>query len=143
MWFKENITIDDVNAFSDKNMTKHLDIKFTKITDDSLIGEMSVSHKTTQPFNSLHGGASVVLAESLGSITSNLIVNPKTHYAVGMSINASHVSSVRIGGCVYGEAKAIHIGKSSHVWEINIFNKENEKLVCSSRLTTAVIRKKI
>ena len=102
---------------------------------------MPVDHRTVQPFRLLHGGASCVLAETLGSIASNLIVDPKKFYAVGQSINANHIRSAKEGDqAVKGIATPIHLGRQSHVWEINIYNEQG-KLICVSRLTMAGLAK--
>ncbi len=121
-------------------MGEHLDIIYTAIGDDFLEGTMPVDHKTKQPYGLLHGGASVVLAETLGSLAANLCVNPNTHACVGLEINANHLKAVR-SGRVTGRANAIHIGTKTQVWEIRIYN-EGGGLVCISRLTVAVIDKK-
>ena len=99
---------------------------------------MPVDHRTHQPFGILHGGASVVLAETLGSIASYLCLkDPTKEQAVGLEINANHIRSVK-EGFVYGKVTPIHIGRSTHIWEIRITNQEN-KLVCVSRLTVAIV----
>lgn len=121
-------------------MTKHLGIEYTNVGSDYLCGKMPVNDKTQQPFGLLHGGASVVLAESLGSLASNLIVDQEKYHCVGLEINANHIKSVR-DGYVYGKAIANHIGRKTHIWTIEIRNEE-DKLVCLSRLTTSVVSKK-
>ena len=122
------------------NMTKILGIEYTELGDNFLAGKMPIDERTQQPFGILHGGASVVLAESLGSLASNLIVDQKKQYCVGLDINANHIKGVE-NGFVYGKATAVHIGKRTHVWQIEIINEKAE-LVCTSRLTIAVIDKK-
>lgn len=121
-------------------MGEHLDIVYTAIGDDFLEGTMPVDHRTKQPFGLLHGGASVVLAESLGSLAANLCIDTNTQYCVGLDINSNHIRSVR-SGRVRGRASIIHIGKKTQVWEIRIFD-ENDQLVNISRLTMAVLYKK-
>ena len=116
-----------------------LGIEFTEISHEYLAGKMPVDVRTHQPMGILHGGCSVTLAESLGSLASNLIINGKTHYCVGLEINANHLKSVK-DGWVYGKALPIHIGRKTHVWNIEI-RDENEKMVCVSRLTVAIIPK--
>lgn len=122
------------------NMLGHLEIKLTEIGPDFLSGTMPVDSRTQQPFGILHGGASVVLAESLGSIASNLVVDPVTNYAVGLDVNANHLRSVR-SGLVKGVAKPLHLGKGTHVWEIKIYDSD-ERLCVVSRLTMAVLERK-
>ena len=122
------------------NMGEHLDIVYTAIGDDYLEGTMPVDHRTKQPYGLLHGGASVVLAETLGSLAANLSVDTKKQHCVGLDINANHIKAVRTGR-VKGRATAIHIGQKTQVWEIKITN-EAGTLVNISRLTVAVIDKK-
>ena len=118
-----NYDLSQINSMGKDSMTGNLDINVTEILDDGLEGTMPVNEKTKQPFGLLHGGASCVLAESLGSIASNLVIDQKSFAAVGQSINANHIKSAK-DGLVRAVCKAIHIGKKSHVWEINIFNNE-------------------
>ena len=119
-------------------MAKFLDIKITKIGENFIMATMPLNEKTIQQFGILHGGASVVLAETIGSLASNLCLEDNS-YSVGLEINANHIKSVS-EGFVTGITNAIHIGKSTHVWEIKIMN--NEKITCISRLTTAVLNKR-
>ncbi len=137
--FVHKLTPEELNSSWNKHMTKLLDIEYTEIGDNYLCGKMPVNENVWQPMGILHGGASVVFAESLGSIAANLCV-PETHYCVGLDINANHIKSVR-NGFVYGKATAIHIGKTTQIWEILITNEQNEK-VCISRLTMAVLEKR-
>ncbi|MDX2190156.1 MAG: PaaI family thioesterase [Bacteroidota bacterium] len=121
-------------------MTQFLGIEYTEIGPNYICGKMPVDDRTKQPMGLLHGGASMVLAESLGSIASNLIVDNSTEYCVGLEINGNHIKSAT-SGYVYGKATIIHKGKKTHVWNIEIKNEASE-LVCISRLTVAVINKK-
>ncbi len=114
-----------------------LDITITRVTEDFIEGTMPVDHRTHQPYGLLHGGASVALAETLGSIGANLCVDQESFYCVGLDINANHVSGVR-SGVVTGVARPLHVGRSTQVWEIRITSDEG-KLVCISRLTMAVV----
>lgn len=118
-------------------MMEALDIRFTDVGDDWLRGTMPVDHRTRQPFGLLHGGASVVLAETLGSSAALLTLDVEKEVAVGLDINANHIRGVR-GGIVTGTARAVHLGRTTQVWEIRI-EEEQGKLVCVSRLTMAVI----
>ncbi len=138
MIFQPDINLDKLKQDTEVNMLSHLGISIIEIGDDFIKGSMPVDERTKQPFGLLHGGASVVLAESLGSIAANCCVNKSTHYCVGLEINANHIRGVKSGN-VYGVAKAIHIGGTTQIWEIKITD-ENEKLVCISRLTVAVIK---
>lgn len=125
-----------LNEKFNNNMTQFLGIEYTEMGDDYIKGKMPVNEKTKQPLGYLHGGASVVFAESLGSIASNVIVDSKEHICFGMEINANHIRSVQ-SGFIYGHAVLLHQGKTSHIWDIKITNEEGE-LVCVSRLTVAV-----
>jgi 1,4-dihydroxy-2-naphthoyl-CoA hydrolase len=122
-------------------LSENLGIVFTEIGDDFIKATMPVDQRTIQPFGILHGGASVVLAETLGSMASAFFIDIKTQNAVGLEINANHIKSVKTGGMVTGVAKPIHIGRKTQIWEIKITN-EAEQLVCISRLTMAVIDRK-
>ena len=123
---------------SSNTLVSHLDIKFTAFGDDYLIAEMPVSHKTVQPMRILHGGASVVLAETLGSVASVLCLeDPISYNPVGLDINANHLRSEVEDGMVWGKCTPIHLGRKTHVWEIKITDKEGD-LVCISRLTMMI-----
>lgn len=136
IWFKA-YTIKDIQWMLNDNMCTTIGIEITELTADSIKGKMPVDHRTVQPMKILHGGASVALAESLGSIGSNLIVDNSKYACVGLDINANHLRPAS-SGYVYAEAKPIHIGKKTHVWSIEIKNEEG-KMVCISRLTMAVV----
>jgi 1,4-dihydroxy-2-naphthoyl-CoA hydrolase len=138
IWFK-NYTIDDLQKFIPNTILEHIGIEITELTDNSVSGKMPVDRRTMQPAGILHGGSSVVLAESLGSIASVLVINQEKHNAVGLEINANHVRPVS-KGFVYGTATPIHIGGKTHIWEIKIVNEQG-KLVCISRLTMALLPK--
>lgn len=138
--FNKAATLDAINKMSKNTLVEHLKIEYTEIGSNSISAKMPVNHTTHQPFGMLHGGASVVLAETLGSIAANLTVNNSTHYCVGLDINANHIRSV-MEGFVYGTTTPIHLGKKTQVWHIDIKTEEG-KLVCVSRLTIAVIERK-
>lgn len=138
IWFKP-YTPSDIAFMLKNNMCETIGIEITEITPNSIKGRMPVDHRTTQPAGILHGGASVALAESLGSVASNLIVDYNKYMCVGLDINANHLRPVS-SGYVYAEALPIHIGRKTHVWSIEIKNEEG-KLVCISRLTMAVVEK--
>lgn len=135
--WKQSTDLARINAWSRGTMMETLDIRFTDIGDDWLRGTMPVDHRTQQPFGLLHGGASVVLAETLGSSAALLTLDTEKELAVGLDINANHIRGVR-GGIVTGTAKAVHLGRTTQVWEIRI-EEDTGKLVCVSRLTMAVI----
>jgi len=136
IWNTEE-SLENVRKLEKGNILEHLEIELVEIGDDFVRGKMPVDHRTHQPLGILHGGASVVLAESLGSIASNLVVDSTKQYAVGMEVNANHLRPVS-KGYVHGTAKAVHIGRKSHVWSIEITNDEG-KMVCMSRLTMMVV----
>jgi len=116
-----------------------LDIKATEITKDYIVASMPVTDNVKQPFGILHGGASVVLAESIGSIASNLIIDPEKLVAVGLDINANHIRKVT-KGTLYAKCTPLHIGHTTHVWDIKI-SDDKDRLICISRLTTSIIKK--
>ncbi len=119
-------------------ITKHLGIEFTEAGEGYLTARMPVDGRTHQPFGILHGGASVVLAESLGSVASWMLLDdPTKQRAVGLEVNANHLRAVR-SGWVYGRCTPIHTGRTTHVWDIRITDEQG-KLVCISRLTVAII----
>lgn len=136
MIWRRQTTLDALNAMNEGTMMALLDIRYVALTDHALEATMPVDHRTHQPFGLLHGGASVVLAETLGSMAGYLCTEGDQK-VVGLEINANHVRSVR-SGRVRGVCKAIHTGRRSQVWQIEIFDEEG-RLCCTSRLTTAVV----
>ena len=136
IWF-DNYSLDLLNEKNENCMVSHCDIKITKLEDDFVEGEMLVSDKVRQPFGIVHGGANCVLAETLGSMAANMVVNPKTHHAVGLSITTNHIKAVR-NGKVRGVATPKHLGKTTHVWEINTYNDSNQ-LTSTTSLTMAIV----
>lgn len=136
IWFKP-YTLKDIVFLSKINMMAHIGIEIIELGDDFIKGRMPVDHRTLQPMNLLHGGASVALAESLGSVGAYLTVDPEIHMCVGMEINANHLRSVTVGW-VYATAKPIHLGRKTQVWSIEIVN-ELSQLVCISRITMVVV----
>jgi len=139
IWSKD-LTPEKLNQFAKNTIEEHLGIQITEIGDDYIKARMPVDQRTRQPFGILHGGASVVLAESLGSLASYLCLKSEDQIAVGLEINANHLRAVSEGE-VLGWVKPIHLGKQLHVWEIKIFNSQ-EELVCISRLTVAILQKR-
>ncbi len=135
-------TIDNksIKRMGENNLSAHLGIEFTEIGDNYIKATMPVDHRTKQPYGLLHGGASVALAETVGSYASHLVVDASKFQTVGIEINANHIRKVS-SGFVTACAKPIHLGKTTHVWTIEITD-ESSNLVCISRLTVAVIPKK-
>lgn len=136
MIWKRSATLEKLNAMGEGNMVGLLDIRFERLTDDTIEATMPVDSRTHQPFGLLHGGASVVLAETLGSVAGYLCTQGDEK-VVGVEVNANHLRSVR-SGRVRGVCKALHAGRRQQVWQIDIFD-EQDKLCCTSRLTTAVV----
>ena len=134
---KQSFDLDGLNATSENTLMRHLGIVYTQFGDNFIEATMPVCHFTHQPFGMLHGGASVALAETLGSIAANMCVSEDS-YCVGLDINANHVRSMR-EGTVTGRAEPVHLGISTQVWQIDI-RDDRERLVCTSRLTIAVKR---
>ncbi|GAB3996181.1 hotdog fold thioesterase [Spirosoma daeguense] len=135
---KANFDLNALDFIHTDSIGKHLGIEFMEAGEGYLIARMPVDKRTQQPFGILHGGASVVLAETLGSVASWMLLdNPDTQRAVGLEINANHIRSIR-DGWVYGRCTPIHTGRTTHVWDIRITD-ENNKIVCISRLTIAII----
>ena len=139
IWFRE-FSLDELNAMSRGNLGEHLGIIFTGIGADFLSATMPVEGRTRQPAGLLHGGASVALAEHLGSVAANLCVDSDRTYCVGQEINANHLRGVR-SGTVTAVTRPLHLGRRSQVWEIRISTGEGE-LICISRLTMAVVERR-
>lgn len=140
MVFKRKPSLESLNKQSENNMVQHLGIIFTEISEDSITATMPVDSRTKQPMGLLHGGANVVLAETLGSIASSLTLDLDKQFCVGLEINANHLKSVK-EGIVIGKTSPIHLGKSTQVWEIKIKN-ESDQLCCISRITMAILDRK-
>lgn len=139
MIWKIEPSLDGINTLSKNTLVGHLGIVFTEFGDDYLKATMPVNDQTKQPYGVLHGGASVVLAETMGSYASSMCIDdPFTNPGFGIEVNANHLKSAR-SGTVTGIVKPIRIGRSIHVWDIKIYD-ENEDIVCTSRLTVMVKR---
>jgi uncharacterized protein (TIGR00369 family) len=132
-------TVADLNANAAGTLIANLGILFTEIGEDFVRGTMPVDARTVQPYALLHGGASVALAETLGSTGAAMCVDAAEYQVVGQEINANHVRAAR-SGLVTGTARAVHLGGRTHVWSIEILN-DTHKLVCISRITMAVIKR--
>ncbi|MAM59839.1 MAG: esterase [Salinicola sp.] len=138
IWKRES-SLETLAAECRRTLVEHIGIEFTELGEESLRGRMPVDARTHQPYGLLHGGASVVLAETLGSIAANLCLADESKMAVGLEINANHVRAVR-QGWVEGCARPLHIGGTTQLWEIRI-EDERGRLVCMSRLTMAVVNR--
>ncbi|WP_165313864.1 hotdog fold thioesterase [Vibrio ziniensis] len=137
--WKKSISLDILNASNKNTLMEHLSIVYTAFSENTVTATMPVCNFTHQPLGMLHGGASVVLAETLGSVAANFAVDEES-YCVGLDINANHIRSMR-SGYVVGTASPLHIGVSTQVWQITITD-ERDRLVCTSRLTIAVKKKR-
>ena len=137
---RADVTLEQLNAWNKDTLGEHIGIEYTELGEDFLVGRMPVDHRTHQPMGLLHGGASVALAETLGSVGATMFLDLEKQYCVGLEINANHIKAVR-SGFVYGKATALHVGRKTQVWEIRITN-EAGGLVCISRITMAVLDRK-
>jgi len=140
IWFDPTLTLEKMKTLGEGTMGEYIGIEWVELGDTFLKAKMPVDHRTRQPYGLLHGGASCVLAETLGSVASALVVDHTKFYCVGLEINANHIRSAR-DGFVTGTCTPLHTGNSTHVWDIKIYD-EKEKLVCVSRLTVAVLPRK-
>lgn len=137
IWFSKP-DLEQLNNRSKNNIGVLLGIEFTEVGDDHIKATMPVDDRTRQPAGILHGGASIVLAETLGSVASNLVLNPDRNMGVGLEVNANHLRMVK-SGLVTGICTPIHIGGKTHIWDIKLYNDEG-KITCVSRLTVAVVQ---
>lgn len=138
IWFKDT-SLEILNNRGKNTMVEFLDIQFTEIGDDFLVATMQVSDRVKQPRGIVHGGANVVLAETIASTAANAVVDPERFYCVGLEINANHIRSVK-DGIITGKASPIHLGRSTQIWQIELFN-EQQKITCVSRMTASVLSK--
>lgn len=137
--FNPDLSLEALNAFSADTLVSHLGIEFTEIGPDYMRARMPVDSRTVQPFRMLHGGASLALAETVGSIASFSLIDPATQIGVGLEINANHLRPVR-SGYVTATARPLHIGRRTHVWDIRIAD-DDERLVCVCRFTVAIVER--
>jgi 1,4-dihydroxy-2-naphthoyl-CoA hydrolase len=139
IWFNKNLTLKDITLGGD-TMGTHLGMQYVELGSDFLKMSMPVDDRTKQPYGLLHGGASCALAETVGSVASALVIDTTKQICVGLEINANHLRAVK-SGLVIATATRLHLGSSTHVWDIKIHD-ENNKLVCVSRLTVAILTRK-
>lgn len=137
--WKVSVTIEQLNKLSVNTMADTLDIRFSEIGDNYLKATMPVDARTRQPYGLLHGGASAVLAETVGSVASSLCINTEKQICVGLEINCNHIKGKK-EGVVTATCTPLHIGASTHVWDIKIHD-EKDKLINVSRLTVAILKK--
>ncbi len=137
--WKQPATLEGLNAMNHNTLGSALGIQFTELGDDYVSATMPVNASTVQPFRILHGGASVALAETLGSVASTLCIEDLSAWtAVGLEINANHLKSVREGGTVTGTCRPVRVGRQVHVWQIEIRDEKGD-LSCISRLTVTIV----
>jgi 1,4-dihydroxy-2-naphthoyl-CoA hydrolase len=139
IWFKNEFSLEKLTGMSAGTMGEYLGIEWVEVGENFLKAKMPVDHRTRQPYGLLHGGASCVLAETIGSVASALVIDQTKAYCVGLEINANHIRSAK-SGFVTGIAMPLHLGATTHVWDIKIYD-EREKLVCVSRLTVAILKR--
>lgn len=137
IWKRTGLDIAEINRREEKSLAQHLGITVIEIGADFVTSSMPVDERTLQPYGRLHGGASVALAETVGSLAANLTLDPEREIAVGLEINANHVRPVK-GGTVFGTARPEALGRTTQIWSIRIVD-DQDRLVCISRLTMAVI----
>jgi 1,4-dihydroxy-2-naphthoyl-CoA hydrolase len=140
IWFDKQLTVEKLKPIGHNTMGEHLGIQWTEVGEDYLKAEMPVDHRTKQPYGLLHGGASCALAETIGSVASAMVVDHSKFYCVGLEINANHIRGAK-EGFVTGIAKPLHVGSTTHVWDIKIYD-EKDQLICVSRLTMAILKRK-
>ena len=140
IWFNKDLRVEQFGKLSEGTMDKFLGIEWTELGENFLKAKMPVDHRTIQPYGFLHGGASCALAETIGGFASAMVIDHSEFYCVGMEINANHVRSAT-KGYVTAIATPLHLGATTHVWDIKICD-EKEKLICVSRLTVAIIKRK-
>jgi 1,4-dihydroxy-2-naphthoyl-CoA hydrolase len=141
IWFNKSLSLADIKPLGPATMGEHLGMEWVEVGNDYLKMKMPVDERTKQPYGLLHGGASCALAETVGSVASAFVIDPEKFICVGLEINANHVRSAR-SGYVTATCTPLHIGASTHVWDIKIID-ERQKLVCISRLTVAVLKKPV
>ena len=139
IWFNKLLSLPDIASLGVNTMSEYLGMEWVAVGDDYIKMKMPVDNRTKQPYGLLHGGANCALAETVGSVASHCIIDPDKFICVGLEINANHVRGVR-DGYVTATCTPLHIGASTHVWDIKIHD-EREKLVCISRLTVAILKK--
>jgi 1,4-dihydroxy-2-naphthoyl-CoA hydrolase len=138
IWFNQSLTVEQLQSFETETMNQYIGIEFTEVGENYLKAKMPVDNRTRQVYGILHGGASVTLAETVGSIASAMVIDSAKYYCVGVEINANHIRSIK-EGFVTAKASPLHLGSSTHVWDIKIVD-EKERLICVSRLTVYILK---
>lgn len=140
IWFDKELSLEKLSQLGKNTMSEHLGIEWAEVGENYLKARMPVDHRTIQPYGLLHGGASCVLAETIGSVASAMVIDHSKFYSVGLEINANHIRGVK-EGFVTGVASPLHLGSTTHVWDIKIYD-EKERLICVNRLTVVIIPRK-
>ena len=140
IWFHHNVVLQDLEDIGTDTMSNYLEMKWVAVGEDFLELSMPVNEKTRQPYGTLHGGASCTLAETIGSIASAMVIDREKFICMGLEINANHIRTAKEGR-VTAHCEALHLGNSTHVWDIKIHD-DNNKLICVSRLTVAILPKR-
>ncbi len=140
IWFHKQLSVAELQFTNQDTMAAFFEMEWVEIGDDFLVIKMPITDKCRQPYGILHGGASCALAETVGSVGSHLIINPATQICVGLEINANHIRGVK-EGFIFATARPLHIGSSTHVWDVKITDDAG-KLICVSRLTVAILAKR-
>lgn len=135
------MSLEKVNMFNKGTAIKHLGIEIIEVTELTISAKMPVDERTKQPMGLLHGGASVLLIESIGSIGSSLMIDLEKEYPVGLEVNANHIGVAK-SGFVIGTGKVIHEGKKTHIWSVEIRDEESDRLISVGRLTVMIVEKK-
>ena len=139
IWFNKSLKVTDLTAIEPGTMAEFLGMEWTELGEDYVKIKMPVNQRTKQPYGLLHGGASCAMAETAGSVASQLVLDPNKFICVGLEINANHIRSAR-HGYVTAIVKPLHLGGTTHVWDVKIYD-DNNQLICISRLTLAILKK--
>jgi 1,4-dihydroxy-2-naphthoyl-CoA hydrolase len=135
------VSLQEANAFNKNTLMEQLGIECVEIGDNYVVATMPVDHRTHQPMGLLHGGASAALIESIGSMGSTLLIDLSKEVPVGLEVNANHVSGIK-EGFVRAIGKVVHAGKKTHLWQVDIFDGNSERLICTGRLTVMIIERR-
>jgi 1,4-dihydroxy-2-naphthoyl-CoA hydrolase len=139
MKFK-SVSLEEINRYSTNTLMGQLGIECTEVGSDYIVATMPVDHRTHQPMGLLHGGASAALIESIGSMGSTLLIDLEKEVPVGLEVNANHVGGIK-SGFVKGVGKVVHAGKRTHLWQVDIYDQETNRLICTGRLTVMIIER--
>lgn len=139
MKFK-TVSLEEINRYSTNTLMGQLGIECTEVGSDYIVATMPVDHRTHQPMGLLHGGASAALIESIGSMGSTLLIDLEKEVPVGLEVNANHVGGIK-SGFVKAIGKVVHAGKRTHLWQVDIYDQETNRLICTGRLTVMIIER--